>query len=164
MMREHNCGGLQMPDYFLSALSTGCEGHPGTAPWPAQTYNFPSNEAPDALFIDLGTNDIARAEFTKAEGGDPAFERRFAQETLTFMKNATRLYKKPNIQFFLNSGPMENKTTSGTLQAVALAQAAGLHATFVDTRRACVGGRIHQQNDAFDHCDGTNMTYGCVSR
>ena len=74
--------GLQMPDYFLSAMSTGCAGHPGAAPWPAQSYSFPASEAPDALFIDLGTNDIARAEFTKAEGGDPAFELRFAQVSL----------------------------------------------------------------------------------
>ena len=41
MMREHNCGGLQMPDYFLSALANGCAGHPGAAPWPAKTYKFP---------------------------------------------------------------------------------------------------------------------------
>ncbi len=47
-------GGLQMPDYFRSKLSTGCAGHPGAGPWPAKTYNFPASEAPDALFIDLG--------------------------------------------------------------------------------------------------------------
>eukprot|EP01048_Picozoa_sp_COSAG05_P042185 COSAG05_NODE_22645_length_263_cov_0.743902_1_plen_41_part_10 len=41
-----------MPDYFRSKLSTGCAGHPGAAPWPAKTYNFPASEAPDALFID----------------------------------------------------------------------------------------------------------------
>ena len=45
-----------MPDYFRSKLSTGCAGQPGAAPWPAQTYNFPASEAPDALFIDLGTS------------------------------------------------------------------------------------------------------------
>ena len=48
-----------MPDYFRSALSTGCAGHPGAAAWSANTYTFPASEAPDALFIDLGTNDIA---------------------------------------------------------------------------------------------------------
>ena len=31
---------------------------------------------------------------------------------------------------------------------------AGLKATFVDTRRACVASRIHQKDDGFDHCDG----------
>ena len=69
------------------------------------------------------------------------------------MKNATVLYGKPDIQFFLNAGPMENITMNGTLQAVAMANAAGLKATFIDARRACVGARIHQAND-FDHCDG----------
>ena len=54
------------------------------------------------------------------------------------MRNATVLYKKPDIQFFLNAGPMENATMNGTLQAIAMASAAGLKATFVDARRACV--------------------------
>ena len=54
------------------------------------------------------------------------------------MRNATALYKKPDIQFFLNAGPMENATMNGTLQAIAMATAAGLKATFVDARRACV--------------------------
>eukprot|EP01043_Picozoa_sp_COSAG02_P014938 COSAG02_NODE_624_length_19387_cov_90.736002_7_plen_93_part_00 len=49
---------------------------------------------------------------------------------------------------------MENTTMNGTLQAIAMAHAAGLKATFVDTRRACVAARIHQKNDGFDHCDG----------
>jgi len=39
---------------------------------------------------------------------------------------------------------MENVTMNGTQQAVAMAKAAGLKATFVDTRLACVGARIHQ--------------------
>ena len=59
-IRSYYCvagGGLQMPDYFRSKLSTGCAGHPGAAPWPAKTYNFPPSEAPDALFIDLGATD-----------------------------------------------------------------------------------------------------------
>ena len=86
-------------------------------------------------------------------GGDPAFERRFAEETVAFMRNATTLYGKPDIQFFLNAGPMENATMSGALQAVAMAKAAGLEATFVDTRSACSLARIHQANDA-DQCDG----------
>ena len=54
------------------------------------------------------------------------------------MRNASALYKKPDIQFFLNAGPMENATMNGTLQAIAMATAAGLKATFVDARRACV--------------------------
>ena len=49
---------------------------------------------------------------------------------------------------------MENTTMNGTLQAIAMAHGAGLKATFIDTRRACVAARIHQKNDGFDHCDG----------
>ena len=157
MMREGNCGGLQMPDYFLATLSTGCAGVPGASLGgpgsDAQTYKFPSSETPDAMFIDLGTNDVARAMFPKEKGGDPAFELRFAQETFAFMCNATELYRKPDIQFFLNAGPMENSTMNGTLQAIEMAKAAGLKATFVDARSACSWARIHQADDP-DQCDG----------
>ena len=63
---------------------------------------------PKCVHLDVGcspgTNDVARAEFPKAKGGDPSFELRFAQETVDFMKNATVLYRKPDIQFFLNAG------------------------------------------------------------
>eukprot|EP01043_Picozoa_sp_COSAG02_P014939 COSAG02_NODE_624_length_19387_cov_90.736002_8_plen_101_part_00 len=58
----------------------------------------------DGAAVAAGTNDVARAEFPKDKGGDHAFELRFAQETFAFMKNATVLYAKPDIQFFLNTG------------------------------------------------------------
>ena len=91
------CGGLQMPDYFPGLFYKD-------APHP--TYKFGA-WAPDAMFIDLGTNDmrgIAKVDKKTAGTG----MQRFAQETLQFMINATQLYGKKDIQFFLNAGPMEN--------------------------------------------------------
>ena len=78
---------------------------------------------------------------------------KFAQETLQFMLNATKLYGKPDIQFFLNAGPMENTTITGTQSAIKMALAAGLKATFVDMQTACVDANL-QQPDNSDHCDG----------
>lgn len=135
VMRE--CGGLQMPDYFKAALYADA---------PRATYNF--STAPDAIFIDLGTNDM-RAITKLGPRGMAAF----ATETLQLMKNASALYGTRDIEFFLNAGPMENTTMAGTLSAIEQAKAAGLKATFVDMRSACAGARQHQQDDS-DGCDG----------
>ena len=78
---------------------------------------------------------------------------KFAQETFQFMMNATTLYGKKDIQFFLNAGPMENTTIAGTQSAIKMANAAGLKATFVDMQTACVDANL-QQPDNTDHCDG----------
>ena len=77
----------------------------------------------------------------------------FAQETLQFMLNATKLYGTREIQFFLNAGPMENTTITGTKSAIKMAKARGLKATFVDMQTACVDANL-QQPDNSDHCDG----------
>ena len=120
-MREGNCGGQQMPGETAGLLPVRAlerlRRPSGRRALAGKDVSLPAIEAPDALFIDLGTNVVARAMFPRAEGGDAAFELRFAQETFGFMKNATALYGKPDIQFFLNAGPMENTTMKGTLQA-----------------------------------------------
>jgi hypothetical protein len=43
-------------------------------------------------------------------------------ETLAFMKNATVWYSKPDIEFFLSAGPIENATLKFTQNIVVLAQ------------------------------------------
>ena len=134
----HECGGLQMPDYFPSILYANA---------PNRTYDF-SHWAPDAMFIDLGTNDMRAITKLKEKGMG-----RFAEETVAFMVNATRLYSKADIQFFLSAGPMENSTMPGTLAAIRQATKQGLKATFVDMRAACASSRLHAPDDS-DHCDG----------
>jgi hypothetical protein len=140
----HECGGLQMPDYFPSLFFQDA---------PKPTYSFDAAEwAPDAMFIDLGTNDrrgIAKVDPNATGTG----MQRFAEETLQFMLNATKFYKKPDIQFFLNAGPMENTTIVGTQSAIKMAVAKGLHATFVDMQTACVDANLHAWDDS-DDCDG----------
>lgn len=50
---------------------------------PRPTYNFSSGWAPDAMFIDLGTNDV------RAINLRPSGPAEFVAETVAFMKNAT---------------------------------------------------------------------------
>lgn len=103
MMRE--CGGLQMPDYYLSQFYADA---------PKPTHDFAAGWKPDAIFINLGTND--NLVIPRVGAGH------FVDETLAFMKNATVWYSKPDIEFFLSAGPIENITLNFTQNIVVLAQ------------------------------------------
>lgn len=145
VMRE--CGGLQMPDYFTGAFYAD-----GSKP----TYDFAGPWKPDAMVIDLGTNDmraITKIGFN-ATTGTGAGMTQFTRETVSFMKNATVLYGKPDIQFFLTAGPMENTTYTGTSEAVAQGKAVGLKVTLIDMRSACASARLHANTDLCDGCAG----------
>jgi len=136
VMKE--CGGLQMPDYFQSAFYHDA---------PSATYNFKSGWQPDAMVIDLGTND--NNVISKLPDG----VQRFVNQTVDFMKNAVTLYGKDDIEFFLTGGPMENVTVPYTQAAVQKGVAEGLKVTFVDMQAACWKGRYHGIGNS-DWCDG----------
>jgi hypothetical protein len=101
------------------------------------------------MIIDLGTNDAQAI----AKLG-PAGMGQFTKETVEFMKNATVLYNKIDIEFFLTAGPMENTTASGTVAAVAQGKAEGLKVTFVNMSTACAQARQHGNSDDCDGCAG----------
>ena len=134
-MRE--CGGEQMPDYF-----------PNTFYGERLAYNF-SSWAPDAMVIDLGTNDMGAIRKL-----GPTGMARFTNETVQFMKTATTLYNKPDIEFFLTAGPMENASMPGTVAAVAQGIAEGMKVTFVNMTTACYAARQHGNSDFCDGCAG----------
>ena len=138
VMRE--CGGLQMPDYYLSQFYADA---------PALTHNFSSGWAPDAVFVDLGTNDMRVIQRMGDKGAQL-----FVAETVAFLTNITNRYRSRDIQFFLNAGPMENTTMPLTLSAIAQAKQKGLKATFVDMTTACVSARQHGNSDGCDGCAG----------
>ena len=149
VMRE--CGGpkssrpgsLQMPDYYRSALTSDA---------PRPTYDF-GGWKPDAVLINLGTNDMRAIHGMKTHNGSQPGFARFTEETVAFMRNVTELYSKRDIVFFLSTGPIENRTAAATEAAVAQAEAEGLAAVWVDMEAACVGSRLHAADDA-DGCDG----------
>ena len=129
------CGAsLQMPDYYGSAFYADA---------PARTFGFAA--APDAVFVNLGTNDNLRIK----TAADMAA---FADASVAFLVNATELYGSRAVDFFLSAGPMENRTADATLAAVRRARDLGLKATFVDLRAACAGLARHES--AADLCDG----------
>ena len=129
-----SCPGLQMPDYYGSAFYADA---------PARTFDFA--DAPDAVFVNLGTNDNLRIK----TAADMAA---FADASVDFLVNATEFYGSRAVDFFLSAGPMENRTADATLAAVRRARDLGLKATFVDLRAACAGLARHES--AADLCDG----------
>ena len=106
------------------------------------------------MFINLGTNDRKAIQKIRVNGTDKAGYERFSAEMVDFMRNATLLYKKPDITFFLSTGPIENTTMKATQSAVLQARAAGLKATWVDLRTACMKARLHAVPPQLDQCDG----------
>ena len=104
---EHNCGNLQMPDYYLSTMYS--DAGPDT---PASTYHFNPADAPQAIFINLGTNDM---RVLRAGGIWPDV---FINTTVEFMLNATKLWQKDDMHFFLSTGPHTNDNYVARLIAI----------------------------------------------
>ena len=147
MMRE--CGGLQMPDYYNAAT---------VASAPATTWDFQAGWHPDAVFIDLGTND------ERAIHGHPGANESFAEQTIAFLHSVVRRYSVPDtaIKFFLAAGPIRNFTSYASRAVpvvVARANAQGLDATFVDLTGACAVARLHSPDNS-DLCDGCSAHPG----
>ena len=81
VMRE--CGGLQMPDYYQSALVSDA---------PNATYDFghTSGWVPDVVFIDLGTNDERAIHALKTS--HPNGTQLFINQTVAFMHSIVQRY------------------------------------------------------------------------
>lgn len=155
MMKE--CGGLQMPDYYNSALISDA---------PRDTYKFGANGwVPQAVFIDLGTNDERVIHSMKKQ--HPNGSTVFVRETVAFLHSIRTRYsggKEPwaNISFFLAAGPIRNFTARASRAvplAVDQAISEGLDATFVDLTGACSIARQHAP-DNVDQCDGCSAHPG----
>ena len=143
-----------MPDYYRSALASDA---------PAPTYNFSNGWTPDAVFIDLGTNDERAIHSLKKS--HPNGTQLFINETLAFLHSVALRYT-PNhpgkIAFFLAAGPIRNFTARApraTRVAVSRANEQGLNVTFVDLTGACALAREHAADNA-DLCDGCSAHPG----
>jgi len=130
-----------MPDYYRNTKYADA---------PGSTYDFASaKQVPDAIFINLGSNDISAIETLGEDVGGPLF----TNQTVEFMVNATKLYSKSDIEFFLNAGPIENMTLAYTLDAISQAKELGIRATYIDTTDSCVSADDHGSDNP-DQCDG----------
>jgi hypothetical protein len=154
------CGGLQMPDYYRSALISDA---------PNATYNFSSTWKPNAVFVDLGTNDERVIHGMKTQ--HPNGSALFVSETVAFLHSIQARYNggvprsssaAHHISFFLAAGPIRNMTARSSRAvpvAVAKANEEGLDVTFVDLTTACDVARQHGSDNA-DHCDGCSAHPG----
>ena len=127
-----NCcdpGPLWMPEYYQK-LGMGDTG---------STYTFPAEDAPDAVIINLGTNDFSGDSWRKSSD----FQQAFTATYVEFMVNVTRWWKKNDIAYFLGVGPIQNEYLNATLAAVAGGKARGLRVHFLDQmgppRDGCAG-------------------------
>ena len=117
-----------MPGYYMQPLFSS-----------PPAYAFPSTSRPDAVVINLGTNDAAVGNFS-----DPAFAAEFTSAYVSLLTNITRYWDQagsgPAIVFFAATGPMTKAPTAATTAAVASARAAGLSVFAIDMSAAPTDG------------------------
>jgi hypothetical protein len=119
--RYVNCcdNGETMPSYYLQ--TRGGEAY-------QQTWDF-SRFQPDAIIINLGTNDFGH-------DAGPAWEANFSAVYVQFVLNATARYNNAKMPVFLAQGPMNNSPNlyNALQNAITAINAAGGNAHFLDMR------------------------------
>ena len=118
--------GPTMPDYF--GMTQKSDDKP--------TYSFPPGDAPDAVVINLGTNDWSGCQKFSEDKCGPKFQSAFAEQYTSFMRNITRWWPQTPIKFFAGVGPIIDGYGAAVEKAVAQAVTGGINATMVDMR-AC---------------------------
>jgi GDSL-like Lipase/Acylhydrolase family len=115
-----------MPAYYLQTF--GSENY-------VNDWNFSTYAPPDAMVINLGTNDWH--SYTGQAWAD-----QFTYTYLAFLKNATIHYNKPKMPFFLAQGPMNNEPSlySAVQNVIGNWTASGGVAHFVDLRGLTTDG------------------------
>ena len=89
-MYENCCdSGIKMPALYLQTLGFSPDAFPFDQP------------PPDAMIINLGTNDFGH-------DSGAAWEVAFTQTYVDFVQNATARYKTPKLPIFVAQGPMNN--------------------------------------------------------
>jgi lysophospholipase L1-like esterase len=117
--------GETMPSYYLQTRG----GEDYSSSWDFTRF------VPDAIIINLGTNDFGH-------DSGPAWEANFSAIYTAFVLNATRRYGNPSLPVFLAQGNINNGTPlQNALQVAAAAiNAAGGNATYLDLRVGPIDG------------------------
>ena len=92
----------------------------------APTWKF-DTFTPDAVIINLGTNDFSHGHDT-----GPSFEANFTAAYVDFMRNLTVWHAAPRLPIFAASGPLTARPTAAIKAAVAAFTAEGGRAYFLD--------------------------------
>jgi lysophospholipase L1-like esterase len=116
-----NCcdNGETMPSYYLQTLA----GKAYSTDWDFTRY------VPDAIIINLGTNDFGH-------DSGPAWEAAFTSTYVQWVQNATTRYGNPKLPIFVSQGPMNNGAPlyNALQSAIKTINAAGGAATYLDMR------------------------------
>jgi len=119
-MYENCCdNGETMPQYYLQTL--GGESY-------STDWDF-SRWAPDAIIINLGTNDFGH-------NSGPAWVAQFVATYVAFCQNATKRYNDPALPFFVAQGPMNDSDALNAALTTVIQQinSAGGKAYYLDMR------------------------------
>ena len=104
-----------MPSYYAQALGAGQA--PGAATWDAARF------VPDAVVINLGTNDVGHGHDT-----GPAWERNFTLAYVAFLAELAKLHNRPALPIFAAIGPLTDKPAA-LIQAAVVSRRAALQRT-----------------------------------
>lgn len=115
-----------MPDVYGSALAW-----PVALRGPAEPmdhpYDFKSAVPPDAVLINLGTNDATYGRFDNA-----TFTAAFVARYIDFVLNITRAYARSDMNFFIGFGPMNEAYAPAVSAVVAALTGRSVKATAVN--------------------------------
>ena len=129
-----------MPAYYRQTLGAGQEPY-------APTWD-PARFVPDAVIVNLGTNDYGHNHDT-----GPAWEKNFTDTYVAFMANLTALHGDARLPIFAASGPLASKPAPAIEAAVAAHNAAGGRAVFLDLQLGRAAGGCFGHPSAEDHSD-----------
>jgi len=116
-----------MPDVYRSALAWPVADRGPAAPLD-HPFNFSAATPPDAVLINLGTNDATFGRFSNA-----TFTTAFVTRYIDFVVNITKLYGKTDITFFLGYGPMTEDYAPAVMSTItALNSISGIHAVAIN--------------------------------
>ena len=115
-----------MPDVYKSALAWPVANRGPAAPLD-HPFNFSSTAPPDAVLINLGTNDATFGRFNNA-----TFTAAFVTRYIDFVVNITKLYSKPDITFFLGFGPMTEVYAPAVSSTITALIGNGIHAVAIN--------------------------------
>ena len=145
-----NCCGNTCPGPWCATVPQQYQstfGHDSSSV-PQHTYDFDSAPVPDAIVINLGTNDFYGCkDYSPTDDGcGPKFWKMFTQTYVDFMMNATKSHRSNEIKFFAAAGPMLGQSNGGLpmwnaiRDAVTQGVALGLNVTFIDMEACEPGG------------------------
>jgi lysophospholipase L1-like esterase len=139
-----------MPEYYRQTLGAG------QVPF-AATWDF-ARFAPDAVVVNLGTNDFGRNR------SSPAFDANFTSAYVAFLAELAVAHGRPALPVFAASGPLTAKPEPLILAAVAAHNAAGGRAVFLNLTLGHGARGCYGHPSAADHAELAALAAPVIAR